>query len=76
MEARRNSCGAPPKAGMAFLPLVTCLTTDASLKPPSKYSSSADFSSVFSGMITFWPPAWHAAQLPEKICASRGVVEG
>ena len=31
----------PPKAGMAFLPLVTCLTTEASLKPPSRYVSRA-----------------------------------
>lgn len=31
----------PPKAGMAFLPLVTCFTTDASLTPPSRYSVSA-----------------------------------
>ena len=23
-------------------------------------------SSVFSGMMTFWPPAWHAAQFPEN----------
>merc|ERR550514_1193877 len=56
----------PPNAGMAFLPLVTCFMTAFSLKPPSRYSSSAAFSRVFSGMITFWPPAWHAAQLPEK----------
>ena len=26
-------------------------------------------SRVFSGMMTFWPPAWHAAQLPEKTCS-------
>lgn len=89
---------------MAFLPLVTCFTTAASLKPPSRNSSRAFgvggggavweeeigrrvcrssretlirggarvharacLSSVFSGMITFWPPAWHAAQFPEKI---------
>lgn len=43
-----------------------CFITDFSLKPPSRYSSSADFSSVLSGMMTFWPPAWQAAQLPEK----------
>merc|ERR550514_1376152 len=56
----------PPNAGMAFLPLVTCFITAFSLKPPSRYSSSAAFSRVFSGMMTFWPPAWHAAQLPEN----------
>merc|ERR1719199_1055917 len=56
----------PPNAGLAFLPLVTCFITAFSLKPPSRYSSSAAFSRVFSGMMTFWPPAWHAAQLPEN----------
>mmetsp|Transcript_37545 Transcript_37545/g.62162 ORF Transcript_37545/g.62162 Transcript_37545/m.62162 type:complete len:219 (+) Transcript_37545:194-850(+) len=56
----------PPKAGIAFLPLVTCFTTAAGLKPPSRYSSRASFSRDLSGMMTFWPPAWQAAQLPEK----------
>lgn len=47
----------PPKAGMAFFPLVTCVTTDDSLRPPARYWSRASFSRVFSGMITFCPPA-------------------
>merc|ERR1719263_407369 len=67
--AMSSSESRPPNAGIAFLPLVTCVMTAFVLKPPSRYSSNADCSSVFSGMITFWPPAWQAAQLPEKICS-------
>ena len=57
----------PPKAGMAFFPFVTCVRTEASERPPARYWSRASFSRVFSGMMTFCPPAWHAAQLASKI---------
>ena len=30
-------------------------------KPPSRYSTSASRSSVFSLSMTFWPPLWHVA---------------
>ena len=59
----------PPKAGMAFFPLVTCVMTAFSLRPPARYCSKAAFSRVFSGMMTFCPPAWHAAQLALKTCS-------
>ncbi|CAH0369989.1 unnamed protein product [Pelagomonas calceolata] len=54
----------PPNAGMAFLPFVTWVTTDDSLRPPAKYLSSASLRRVFSAAMTLLPPAWHAAQLP------------
>ena len=64
-----SSLRRPPKAGIAFFPFVTCVITDFSLRPPERYWSNASFSKVFSGMITFCPPAWHAAQLALKICS-------
>lgn len=57
----------PLKAGIAFFPFVTCVRTDFSVRPPARKVSRASFSSVFSGIITFCPPAWHAAQLSSKI---------
>jgi hypothetical protein len=54
---------------MAFFPLVTWVMMDFSLRPPRRYCSRASFSRVFSGMITFCPPAWQAAQLALKICS-------
>lgn len=51
---------------LTFLPLVTCITTLCSFMPPARYCVSASFCSVFSGMMTFCPPAWHAAQLAEN----------
>ena len=57
----------PPKEGMAPFPLVTWVRTEASERPPARYWSRASFSRVFSGMITFCPPAWQAAQLASKI---------
>ena len=49
----------PPNAGMAFLPFVTWVTTDDSLRPPAKYLSSASLRRVFSAAMTLLPPAWH-----------------
>ena len=54
---------------MAFLPFVTWVTTDDSLRPPARYESSASLRSVFSAAMTLLPPAWQAAQLPAKIVA-------
>jgi hypothetical protein len=54
---------------MAFFPFVTWVMMDFSERPPARYWSRASFSRVFSGMITFCPPAWHAAQLALKICS-------
>lgn len=59
----------PPKAGMAFFPLVTCVMMDFSESPPARYWLRASFSKVFSGMMTFCPPAWQAAQLALKTCS-------
>lgn len=56
-------------AGMAFFPLVTWVITDFSERPPLRYWSRASFSKVFSGMMTFCPPAWQAAQLALKTCS-------
>lgn len=56
----------PPNAGIAFFPLVTWYTTDFSFLPPARYCSRASFSRVFSGIMTFCPLAWQAAQLALK----------
>jgi len=67
--AMSSSESLPPNAGMAFFPLVTWVMMDFSERPPARYWSRASFSKVFSGMITFCPPAWQAAQLALKTCS-------
>ena len=54
---------------MAFLPLVTWVTMDASEKPPERYEVKASLRRVFSFWMTLLPPAWQAAQLPAKTLA-------
>ena len=44
---------------MAFLPDVTWVTTDDSLRPPAKYLSSASLRRVFSAGDDVVAPAWH-----------------